>query len=52
MIDGRRTFGFVFSILKRRQLRIDCGDSEYDFSQKRISVTRIIMAQIGQIGSE
>ena len=33
-------------IMKGRQLRIHCSDSEWSFSKNRISVTRITTAQI------
>jgi len=45
-VDGRRTFGIVVPIFKGRQFRIYCSDSKWSFSKKRISVTRITMAQI------
>jgi len=43
------TFGVVFPILKGRQPRIHCSDSEWSFSKKGISVTRITTARMGQI---
>ena len=33
-VNGRHTFGVVFTILKGRQLRIHCNDSEWSFSTK------------------
>jgi len=49
-VDCRRAFRVVFPILKGRQLRIHCSDSEWSFFTNRISVTRITTAQMVQIG--
>jgi len=49
MIDGRHTFGVVLPILKGRQLRIHGSDSQWFFPKKRILVTQITTARIGQI---
>ena len=46
MVDGRRTFGVMFPILKGRQLCIHSSENEWSFSTKRISVTQITTAQI------
>jgi len=43
------TFGVVFPILKGRQLCIHSSNSEWSFSKKRISVTRITAARMTQI---
>jgi len=45
-VEGRRTFAVVFRIPKGRQLGIHCSHNERSFSEKRISVTRITMAQM------
>jgi len=50
MVDCRWSFGAVFPIIKGRQLRIHHRDSEWFFSTNRMSVTRITMAQLAQIG--
>ena len=49
MVDGRRTFGVVFPILKGRQLRIHYSDNEWSFSTNPISVTRLTTLQMAQI---
>jgi len=48
-VNGRHTCGVVLPILKERQPRIHCSDSEWSFSTNRISVTRITTAQMTQI---
>ena len=48
-VNGRLTFGILFPIFKGSQLRIHCSDSEWYFSTKRTSVTRITTAQLAQI---
>jgi len=49
-VDGRRTFGVVFPILKGRQLHIHCGDNDWSFSKNnRRLVIRITTAQMVQI---
>ena len=48
-LNGRRTFGVVFLILKGRQLCVHCSVSEWSFATKQISVTRITTAQMAQI---
>jgi len=49
-VKGRHTSGVVYPILKGRQLRIYCSDSEWFFLTKRLSVTQITMARMAQIG--
>jgi len=45
-VDGRRSFGVVFPILKGRQLCIHCSDSEWSFPQNEYRVTQITTTQI------
>jgi len=52
MVEGICVFGVVFPFLKRRQLHFNCSDSEWSFSNKRMSVTRITTAQMAQIEKE
>jgi len=52
MVESRRTFEVVFPISKGRQVRIHCTDSEWYFSEKRISLTGITPAQMAQIEGE
>ena len=49
MVECRHTFGVVLSILQGRQLCIHHSDSEWSFSTKRISVTRITTTRMAQI---
>jgi len=46
-VNGRRTFGIVFPIIKGRQLRIQCRDRECDFLQKQLA-TQITTARMYQ----
>ena len=46
MVDGRHTFGVMSPILKGKQPRMHCSDSEWPFSTNRISVTGLTTTQI------
>jgi len=45
-VDGRHTFGVMFPILKGKQPRMHCSDSEWPFSTNPISVTGLTTTQI------